>query len=136
MEFSQDLIRELQNHLQDVTGLTNIRLKEDDHDASANLRSNAIITMLSLLEMHRTLARSEVASPAVRQYSRSKCGELLSDITLTAQKVIVAHGKYLSNFVVVSVDRSDRIAPAYSHGRSTTQWTTGTHRILRTSFHL
>ena len=105
VEVSQDLITELQSHLQDVTDLTNSHLKECDHDGAANLRCNAIITMLSLLEIHRTLARSEVTSVAVRQHSRSRCGQLLSDITLTAQKVIVAHGKYLSSFIMVCNDK-------------------------------
>jgi len=101
---SQDLIRELQNHLRDILDLTSIHFKAGDHDGSANLRSNAIITMIGLLEIHRTLARCEVASTAVRQHSRSKCGELLSCIVLTAQKVVVADGKYLSNLIAVRIN--------------------------------
>ena len=105
VELSQDLIRELQSHLQDVAELTHAHLKQSDHDGSANLRCNSIMTMLGLLEIHRALARSEVVPAVVRQHSRGRCGELLSDITLTAQKVVVAHGKYLSNFIVVCNDR-------------------------------
>ena len=104
IEFSQDLIGELQNHLRDILDLTNRHDKADDHDGSANLRSNAIMTMVSLLEIHRTLARCEIAPAAMRQHSRSKCGELLSNVTLTAQKVVVADGKYLSNFIVVCIE--------------------------------
>ncbi|KAF9646977.1 hypothetical protein BDM02DRAFT_3117823 [Thelephora ganbajun] len=58
------------------------------------------MTLINLLEIHRTLAVCEAASAAVRQHSRSKCGELLSEIALTAQKVVVIDGKYLSNFIV------------------------------------
>lgn len=101
IELSQDLIRELQSHLQDISDLTHAHIKEGDHDGSANLRCNSILTMANTLEIHRALARSEVVSAAARQHSRSRCGELLSDITLTAQKVVVAHGKYLSGFIMV-----------------------------------
>ena len=104
VEVSQDLIRELQNHLRDILDLANVHFKASDHDGSANLRSNAIMTMISLLEIHRTLAGCEITSAAMRQHSRSKCGELLSSIALTAQKVIVIDGKYLSNFIVVCTD--------------------------------
>ena len=104
IEFSQELVGELQNHLKDVVDLTHVHLKEGNHDGSANLRSNAVVTMLSLLELHRTLARSKVASAAVRKHSRGRCGELLSEITLTTQKVAVDHGKYLSTFIVVNTD--------------------------------
>ena len=116
MEFSQDLIKELQKHLQDVVDLTDKYVKADDHDGSANLRSNKILTMMGLLEIHRTLAGCEVAPAAVRQHSRSKCGELLSTIALTAQKVVVADGKYLSNFIVVCIERlSDRVMFSLAH---------------------
>ena len=59
------------------------------------------MTMISLLEIYRTLATCEAASAETRQQSRSQCGELLSSIALTAQKVVVTDGKYLSNFIVV-----------------------------------
>ena len=101
VELSQDLTRELQNHLQDILDLAHIHHKASDHDGSANLRSNAIMTMINLLEIHRTLAACEVAPAETRQHSRSQCGELLSNIALTAQKVVVVDGKYLSNFIVV-----------------------------------
>lgn len=104
VEVSQDLIRELQNHLQDILDLANVHLEASDHDGSANLRSNAIMTMINLLEIHRTLAGCEITSATMRQHSRSECGELLSSIALTAQKVIVIDGKYLSNFIVVCTD--------------------------------
>ena len=74
--------------------------------------------MASLLEIHRTLARCEVASAAARQQSRSKCGELLSDIALTAQKVVVIDGKYLSNFIVVCIEGpSDYVMTSLAHLR-------------------
>lgn len=135
IELSQDLIRELQSHLQDIVDLTQVHSKEGDHDGSANLRSNAIMTMLSLLEIHRTLAGSEIASAAVRQHSRSKCGGLLSDITFTAQKVVVAHGKYLSGFIVVSIGGLLRIF-AHSRRSSTTHRMKHTPQILQTSSRL
>ena len=103
IEFSQDLIGELQKHLQDIVDLTHTHSKEGNHDASVNLQSSAIMTLLNLLELHRTLARSEVPPVPVRQHSRSRCGELLSDITLTAQKVVITHGEYLANFIVVCI---------------------------------
>ena len=108
IEFSQDLIRELQTHLRDIVDLTNIHSKAGNRDGSANLRSNAIMTMASLLEIHRTLAGCDLASTAVLQESRSKCRELLSDIALTAQKMVVADGKYISNFIVVCINGLSR----------------------------
>lgn len=101
VELSQDLTRELQNHLRDNLHLAHIHLKANDHDGSANLRSNAIMTMMSLLEIHRTLAVCEIASAEMRQHSRSQCSELLSNIALTAQRVVVTDGKCLSNFIMV-----------------------------------
>ena len=135
VEFSQDLIRELQDHLQSILDLTTRHVKTADHDGSANLRSNAIMTMVNLLEIHRTLARSEDVSAAVRQNSRSKCGELLSNITLTAQKVVVADGKYLSNFIVVCIEGVADVFPR-SRGYSMTQMKPRAPQILQTSFRL
>ena len=103
-ELSQDLVGELQNHLGDITDLAQIHFKASDHDASANLRSNMITTMVNLLEIHRTLAACEVVSPETRQHSRNQCGELLSSIALTAQKVVVIDGKCLSSFLVVCIN--------------------------------
>lgn len=134
VEFAQDLIRELQNHLRDVLDLTNKYIKASDHDGSANLRSNAIMTMTSLLEIHRTLAGCDVASAAARQQSRSKCRELLSGITLTAQKVVVADGKYLSNFIVVCIKGLSDFSRG-SRDRSTIQLKLSAPQILQTSSH-
>jgi len=104
VEFSRDLIREIQNHLRDILDLADTHFKAGDHDGSGNLRSNAIMAMTTLFEIHRTLAGCKVASTALRQQSRSKCGELLSEIALTAQKVVVVDGKFLSHFIVVCID--------------------------------
>ena len=104
VEFSQDLVGELQNHLRDILDLTQTHFKANDHDGTANLRSSAIVTMACLLEIHRTLAACGIAPAATRQHARNQCRELFSSIALTAQRVIVMNGKYLSNFIVVCVD--------------------------------
>lgn len=135
VEFSRDLIGELQNHLRDILDLTQTHFKANDHDGTANLRSIAIMTMACLLEIHRTLATCGIAPATTRQDSRSQCRELFSSIALTAQRVIVMNGKYLANFIVVCVTSLHHHAPP-SRDRSTTQLKIGTPWISQRSFHL
>ena len=136
VEFSQGLVKELRDHLRDVLDLAHIHFKEKDHDGSANLRSNAIVTMISLLEIYRTLAVCETVSAATRQHSRSECGGLLSNIALTAQKVVVMDGKYLSNFIVVCINVGSYRVVSCSCNCSMTQVKIRTLQILQMSFHL
>ena len=135
VEFSQDLVGELQNHLRDILDLTQTHFKANDHDGTANLRSSAIVTMACLLEIHRTLAACGSAPATTRQHSRSQCRELFSSIALTAQKVIVMNGKYLSNFIVVRINDLYH-GVSSSHNCSTTRLKIVTPRISQTSFRL
>lgn len=74
----------------------------EDRDRCMILRSNALLTIIGLLELHRSvLGEGAVATAEECLESRQKCEELLTLLASTSRQTMEEDGQRLENFIMV-----------------------------------
>lgn len=93
--------------LQHMLDLARKYLDIGDCDRCMILRSNALLTITGLLELHRPVFKEGVRATAEEFLeSRQKCGELLVLLAKTARQSMEGEGQRIKDFITVFPSRS------------------------------